>query len=306
MIDSRPLNDLPDHSGQQRGAEAEFFAEPPAEIGKVRSAESTLKPGRQPMALPLRLLIAGILGGGIVSGGYWLARDAGQADRDTYQILGWVFGMMAVGVVLLITRFKVVCSFVGEQGVAKFTLKGNREAKPKASLLLFAQAEELRAKQTRHYVNGVYTGTNYDFIWTGPGGQRLWRLQGNYRQRKKGLRAGEPFRLVQAAEFAWSLYYLERADKALKSEGSIPFRVDKQRVVRVGPGFIEFQFGGEPVRLTREDIASVNLGGGTFQFKHKDAKWYSRSGKYSFQYANMANGRVFLLALEKLMGYQWK
>jgi len=60
------------------------------------------------------------------------------------------------------------------------------------------------------------------------------------------------------------------------------------------------------VRLTHQDIASVSLGNGMFQFKHTDAKWYSLSGKYSFQYGNMANARVFLLALEKLMGYQWR
>jgi hypothetical protein len=131
-------------------------------------------------------------------------------------------------------------------------------------------------------------------------------MKGSYRQRKKGLKAGEPFRLLQAAEIAWSVHYLERANQVLTTEGSIPFRVDKHRVVRVGPSFLEFHFGGDPVRLQREDIASVNLGNGTFQFKHKDAKWYSLSGKYSFQYGTMANGRVFLLALEKLMGYQWR
>jgi hypothetical protein len=306
MIDSRALNELPDHSGERRPTEVEFFAEPPVEIGKVKSAESTLRPGRQPMAFPLRLLIGILLGGGIAFGGYWLGRGGSEEDRQTLQILGYCAGAGALGITLLATRFKVISSFVGEKGAASFTVKGRRDAKPKVQLLLFAQAEELRAKQIRHFVNGVYTGTSYNYTWTGPGGQRLWGAKGTYRQRKKGLRPGEPFRFVRAAEGAWSVHYLERADKALKTEGSIPFRVDKQRVVRVGPGFLEFHFGGDPMRLTREDIASVSLGSGTFQFKHKDAKWYSLSGKYSFQYGNMANARVFLLALEKLMGYQWK
>lgn len=305
MIDSHPLNELPDHSRQRRPAEVEFFAEPPAEIGKVNSAGSTLRPGRKPMAFGVRLLIGILAGGAIVFGAYWLSRDSAPADRETCRYLGYFLGAGALGLTLLLTRFKVICSFVGEQGAASFTLKGRRDAKPKVQLLLFAQAEELRAKQIRHYVNGVYTGTTYDYTWADPGGQRLLRLKGNYRQRKKGLRAGEPYRFVQAAEAAWSTHYLGRANKVLKSEGSIPFRVDKQRVVRVGPGFIEFHFGGEPMRLTREDIASVSLGSGTFQFKHKDAKWYSLSGRYSFQYGGMANARVFLLALEQLMGYRW-
>ncbi len=304
-IDSRALNELPDHSGQRRSKEVEFFAEPPAEIGKVKSAESTLRPGREQMPFPLRLLICIGAGGAIVFGAYFLGRGADQFDREFYQRMGYLLGAGALVVALLVTRFKVVCSFVGENGVASFTLKKRRDGSPKVQLLLFAQAEELRAKQIRQYVNGAYIGTRYDFIWTGPGGERLWRAKSSYRQRKKGLRAGEPFRYVQAAEVAWSVHYLERAQKYLDTEGSIPFRVDSGRVVRVGPGFMEFHFGGDPMRLTKEDIASVSLGSGRFQFKHKDAKWYSLSGKYSFQYGNMANARVFLLALEKLMGYRW-
>jgi hypothetical protein len=305
MVDSRSLNELPDHSGQRRPAEVEFFAEPPAEIGKVKSAESTLRPGREPMSFPTRLFISVLLGGAIAFTGYYLGLKADRFDRATFQNLGYFVGAGALGITLLVTRFKVICSFVGEEGAASFTLKGRRDGKPKVQLLQFAHAEELRANQTRHYVNGVYTQTTYDYTWTGPGHRGDWRAKGSYRQRKKGLRAGELFRYVQAAEFAWSLHYLERANKYLSSEGSIPFAVDEWRVVRVGAGFLEFHFGGEPLRLTREDIASVSLGQGTFKFKHKDAKWYSLSGKYSFQYGNMANGRVFLLALEKLMGYRW-
>jgi hypothetical protein len=306
MIDSRALSQLPDHSGKQRPAEVEFVAEPPAEIGKVKSAESSLRPGRQPMQFGVRLLIGAAVGGAVFYGALWAGSGANPFDRTTFQILGVLFGLGALGLTLLVTRFKAKCSYVGEQGAAYFILKGWRDAKPKVQMLLFANAQELRARQTRQYVNGVYCGTSYDYTWTDPAGKRLWRLKGTYYQRKKGLKAGEQFRFVQAAEIAWSLHYLERANQVLSAEGSIPFRVDKHRVVRVGPGFLEFHFGGEPVRLAREDIASVNLGSGIFQFKHKDAKWYSLSGKYTFQYGTMANGRVFLLALEKLMGYQWR
>lgn len=304
MIDSRALNELPDHSGQRRQAEVEFFAEPPAEIGKVKSAESTLRPGREPMSFPVRLLIGVALGGAFVFGAYYLGRHDTPFEQEFDHRAGYFFGAIALSVTLLVTRFKVVCSFVGEDGTASFTLTRRRDGIPKVQLLQFAQAEELRAKQTRHYLNGVYTGTTYNYTWTGPDRQRLWRLKGRYHQQKKGLKAGEPFRYLQAAEFAWSVHYLERANSVLNKEGSIPFRVDEARVVRVGPGFLEFHFGGEPIRLTPEDIASVTLGGGTFKFKHKDAKWYSLSGKYSFEYGNMANARAFLLALEKLIGYR--
>ncbi len=305
MIDSRALNELPDHSMQRRGAEVEFFAEPPAEIGKVRSAESTLKPGREPMTFPVWLLLGVLVAGAIVFGGYYLGHGKTEFDREFFQWPAYFLGALALGITLLATRFKVVCSFVGEQGTASFTLKGRRDGQPKVQLLQFAQAEELRAKQIRQSYHGIYLDTSYDYSWNGSGGKRLWRIKGSYRQRKKGLRAGQTFRYVEAAEISWSQYFLERAQKCLEAEGSIPFRVDNRRVVRVGRGFMEFHFGDEPVRLTHEDMASVSLASGTFQFKHKDAKWYSLSGKYSFQYGNMANARVFLLALEKLVGYRW-
>ena len=306
MVDTRALSELPDHGGQRRPAEAEFFAEPPAEIGKVKSAESTLKPGGHAMSFGVRLLIGTVIGGAVLYGVRWLGNETSPADREMMQTVGVLAGLGALGITLLMTRFKAKCSYVGEQGIAEFTLKGKREAQPTVQMLLFAQARELQTRQTRHYVNGIYTGTVYDYTWTDRAGKHLWRRQGTYRQRKKGLRAGEPFRFVQAAEIAWSIHYLERANQVLNTEGSIPFRVDKHRVVRVGLGFLEFHFGGEPVRLAREDIDKVSLGNGVFQFKHKDANWYSLSGKYSFQYGTIANARVFLLALEKLMGYQWR
>jgi hypothetical protein len=162
-IDSRALNELPDHSGQRRPAEVEFFAEPPAEIGKVKSAESTLRPGRESMPLAMRLLIGIAVGGAIALGGYYLGRSTDQFEREFYQRVGYMLGAAGLGITLLVTRFKVVCSFVGENGVASFTLKGRRDGSPKVQLLLFAQAEELRAKQIRQYVNGVYVGTRYDF-----------------------------------------------------------------------------------------------------------------------------------------------
>jgi hypothetical protein len=74
----------------------------------------------------------------------------------------------------------------------------------------------------------------------------------------------------------------------------------------VGPGFLEFHFGGEPVRVSKPEIASVTLGAGRFSFKHKDAKWFSQAGKYTFNYGAMGNAQVFLLALDSLMGYRWK
>src|SRR5262249_2569061 len=143
-VDSRALNELPDHSGQRRSVEMEFFAEPPAEIGKIKSAESTLKPGRESMPFPLRLLLSIAVGGAIALGGYALGRNINQFEREFYQRAGYMLGAAAFGVTLLVTRFKVICSFVGEDWTASFTLQGRRDRQPKVQMLRFSQAEELQ------------------------------------------------------------------------------------------------------------------------------------------------------------------
>ena len=177
---------------------------------------------------------------------------------------------------------------------------------PKVEIVRFADAAELRAKQVRQHYNGVYVGTRYDYRWTDADGRSLLRLKGSYRAgKKKRPKAGSPFHFARAAEIAWSNSFLDRAQASLKAEGSIPFRVDKKRWVRVGPGFLEFHFGDEPVRVEKAEIAKVTLGNGVFAFQHTDAKWFSRSGKFSFNYGAMGNAQVFLFALDKLMGYRW-
>ena len=150
-------------------------------------------------------------------------------------------------------------------------------------------------------------GTEYNYYWIGSSGQTIYQLKGRHHehQKKKRIKPGNPWYFVQAAEISWSMFYYAYLNDVLAAEGSIPFRVDKGRYLRVGPAFLEFHFGAEPVRVTREEIASVSLAQGQFSFKHKDAKWYSSAGKFSFAYARIGNARVFLVALEKLVGYRW-
>jgi hypothetical protein len=172
-------------------------------------------------------------------------------------------------------------------------------------VLRFVDAAELRASQTRQFVNGVYAGTEYDFRWSDASGRELLRLKGTHRGKDGTPKPGDAFHFAAAAEVAWSVHYLERAQAQLEKEGSIAFRVDGRRVVRVGPGFMEFHFGDEPVRVAAEEMGDIGLGDGQFSFKHKDAKWYRSAGKYRFQYGAMANGKVFFLVMDKLMGVRW-
>src|SRR5262249_24582488 len=110
---------------------------------------------------------------------------------------------------------------------------------------------------------------------------------------------------ARAAEHVWNQFYLPHLHAQLQREGAVAFRLgtDEARVVRVGPGFLEFHgFDSQPVRVTRAEIASWSLADGEFSFKHVDARWYSGAGKFKFHYGAMPNGQLFLIMLEQLMG----
>ena len=300
---------LPDHSGQRRAHAQEFFAPPPPQIGTVSSAESTLNQGKRPMPLIVRLLLAAVAAALVLGAFYALASlIERRRDREPVVMLGYIVAGIALIVTVWLTRFKAYCTYVGDRGVVRYTLTRSRDAAPAIELLKFEETDEVYASQTRQYVNGVYTGTSYDYRWTDKGGRQLLRLKGQHRGKNAAPKPGNAWHFANAAEIAWSEHFLDRAQQQLQAEGSIAFRVDKRRVVRVGPGFLEFHFGNAdgPTRVTADEIASVSLGEGQFSFKHKDARWYSRAGKYSFAYGSMANGKVFMFALEQLMGYSWQ
>jgi hypothetical protein len=304
-FDARVMEGVPDHTGEARPQPVDFFAAPPPEIGQVTSAESTLRQGKAPMSPPLRLGIMLAVLAAVALATAQLASNMHRDDRDVLYIAAGLIAAFALWFVWKLTRFVHRCSYVGNSGVALFTVKGSRNAVPRTQMFRFDQAVEVHAAQTRHFVNGVYTHTSYNYSWTSPEGKVIYRLFGKHKGKDKLPKRGDFWHFARAAEIAFSEAVLLRAQEQLQREGSIAFRVDAKRWVRVGPGFLEFHFGGEPTRVTRDEIASVSLASGQFSFKHKDAKWYSRAGKYSFSYGTMANPKVFLFAMEKLMGYRF-
>jgi len=214
------LKAAPDHRGEARAFDVELFAAPPPEIGTITSAESTLRPGKEPFSPPVRLLIL-LLPAAAVFGIVWvLTQGMRPVDRESLRIIG---GGGAAGVALLIawyyTRFKHRCTYVGEDGAALFELRGSRDRTPSAKVLRFADAAELRASQTRQFINGVYAGTVYDFRWTDASGRERLRLKGTHRGKDGPPKPGDPFHFATAAEVAWSVHYLARAQEQLEREG---------------------------------------------------------------------------------------
>ena len=187
-----PAPDLLRHSGDPIDPRSDFFAEPPAEIGELVSAETSLREGQKPWRLPTRLAMIGLIGWGGYMVTDYLARGAGPWDQGTYMSLGLLATFVVMVVAWFLTRFSQTCSYVGKLGIARFRCVGSRSRARLKSLFLFEDAADLRTSQTRHYTNGIYTGTAYAFNWTNDAGKKVFKLTGNYRGENKPPRPKTP------------------------------------------------------------------------------------------------------------------
>jgi len=301
----RPDEQISRHAGVPLETETEFFVGPPQDIGQVITADSTLRLGKQPIPPFLRCVLSLLIGGAVVLLIVGIAVMAGLMLDVIIILLGFMGALVVAAIAFFLMRFKHVCSFVGTAGLARYTLKGGREQEPREELLFFEDAENLTTSQTRHYHNGIYTGTAYEFKWTDADGACLFKLSGQYQSKTGNPKPKDPFHFARSAENAWNSFLIGRLQSELEEHGFVEFKLNKKDMVRVGQGFLEFHIGGRTERITREDIKNISISQGTFHIDTHDARWFSSKGKFRFNYGGMANAQLFLFSLERLLGYQF-
>jgi hypothetical protein len=296
-------------NGVKQPADAVFFLPAPPEIGEVWAGGSTMTAKKKPKSFLTRLLIYVIVTAIPVFGILMVIFFADDDHRAQFWtgtallgVLMWVgFSLLTFPIVWLTTRYVVWCAYIGKEGAVKYTVKGKPGSQAKGERILFAQAAELRTSQTRKYVNGAYTGTSYNYRWTDERGRPVLNLSGTYNSKEGTPKQKDPYYFAQGAEIAWSQYMLARADTELAQNGCLRFVIDAKKAVVIGPGYIEFHFGGRVDRCEAGDIKTIDLQQGQFTIKHRDAKWYSSKGKFSFPYGQMGNARLFLIVLDKFL-----
>jgi hypothetical protein len=301
-----PPPEVTGHTGTPIPPETWFFCPPPAEIGQVSSAWSNMTWGKPP---PPRWLYFGIPIALALAAVFTLILINGPRLAEPVAI-GCGLGVFALILLLcyFINWFTPTCTYVGSEGAARFKIKmrGNKPTSaPVLDTLMFPAATEVRTRQVHKFVNGAYTGTSYTYVWSDGYGRRVYKLTGTHRGHTNFPKPKDPYCYAHAAEVAFSVYLLQHAQTALDQYGFLHFNISGADYVRVGPGFIETHMRGETMRVTADEIKSLQLNQGAFRIVHKDAKWYSRAGKFTFQYGSIANAKLFLLALEKLVGYRF-
>lgn len=304
-----PSAEIVAHNGEPVPPEREFFAAPPPEIGEVKTAWSTLTLGKNPKPMGIRAGLAFLLffGGllGVSLGIDFQGWQSGHPDMGVMAV-GFGVGLVAALIAFFSMRFSHKCTFTGSDGIAKFSLSGSRMATPKLEILQFDTVTDLRTSQTRHYHNGIYTGTSYTYTWKRPDGSTGMKLSGTYSSKEGTPKIKDAYWFARAGEVAWNNYQLDLVNADLDEKGYVEFPINKTDAVRVGRGFLEFVWKGEVARINVDEIRDIRLNGGQFTIAHKDAKWFSSKGKFSFAYGNMSNAQLFLASLDSLLGYRFE
>jgi hypothetical protein len=300
-----PGKDVKRYSGSDIPQDMNFFIVPPYEIGQVISAEGSLKGFKNTRWSFSRIstyLMYGFMG--VLAGLLVFSIILSLLRRfDIWLLI--VLGIIG-GLAYLFYQEKMTerCSFVGEKGISIHILK-HKSAIPKTKILCFQDATNLYTSQTRNYVNGIYTGTSYDYKWEKLKG-RNYRIAGHYYSEKGSPEDKDPFHFAIAAELAWIAHLLQNVEHQLDRLGYVEFLMKgKIQAVRIGHGFMEFVDKEGAHRVMISDMREITINSRICNFQHKDAKWWSGKGNYSFFYGTIPNARLFRICLERLTGIRW-
>ena len=299
---SQPKN-ITNHLGVPLSPELNFFVNSPPEIGDVLTAYTAIKKGQKyskpllsTLLVSLTILLLFIVNVTII---------ITEKHFSTNMLFGPLVFLLLFFIVLLfgIPHYKNTCTYVGRKGIARFRCSFNIKNIKKKEILLFSEVSELRTSLTHHYTNNDYMRTRYDFVWTDNSGKIKFEISGSY----KNPKSDDRFFFGDAAERAWNDCFLEIAQSELNVKNHIKFNLKNRDWIRVGNGFIEFCKSNIIERWNSYDIDGIGLNNGEFTFKRKGAKegWFKSIGVFKFSYKDIANTKVFLIVLEKLLGFKF-
>ncbi len=299
-----PPSSVTDHLGNALPPERDFFVAPPREIGNVESAYTSLKREVEAKTAQTRIAIVAVAAAAGVGAGVGIDYLTGIHSPLWPAVIAALAALIAWGT----TGFKHFCNFVGSQGCAEFKCKGGRENLTEKRMFTFKDAWAVSTSMTRHFTNGVYTGTSFGFYWYPPdGGKVVYQIVGRHKANLKTPPVDNIFNFARSVEVAWINYLIPQLDAQLREKGYINFYMGDKRWARLGVGFLDIvEKDGSVNRCEASEIGSAKLASGVFTLKRKDATskffgLFGSSGVFKFNYAVMYNARLFLYAFQKLL-----
>ena len=291
-------------AGPPLPADIDFFVPPPEEIGPLRSAYSTLRQGKEPTSFGARLFITVLVGSllGLVGS---LTMSFFDIRNPFWKIaLPSLLAVLGAVIVMMSTRFRHTCSYVGQEGVARYVCSGKRDKVTVNELFLFRTATDLRTRTTIRYYNGAYQGTDYAFTWADISGQQRYQIKGSHNSEAGNPAAKDPYQFGRAAEIAWTLYLLPGAYELIGMGGVVLFTIKGGDWIKLGKGVMTLSTAGSSVEWPVEEIRDCSIKQGIVRIRRKDAKegWFSAVGVYKISFNHLANAQLFFHMLDKVVG----
>lgn len=303
-----PPSSLVNHGGEVLTDQVRFFGSPPAEIGQLLSANSSL--------------------GADLKG---KKRDGYGTFNNWFQALIWAFmaGMFGWFVLALLLKNETVatvlafviaafvmwrtlgkdagvqpaiCTFVGTQGIAHYVWDEDESKRSTPLTMRFADAAELRTLETRHFINNAYQHTIYVYEWSA-GRAAKFVINGLYRNQQGVPLAKDRYYFALAAEKAWTVFMLERTLQQLAQGQSLAFEIKNGDTLTLGADAVELKRKGETIRLGYEDVPQLSVHQGVMTLSSKDTtrSFFGMTGAYKFKYHDVPNAQLLLLLFNTIM-----
>ncbi|MBN2498890.1 MAG: hypothetical protein JXR96_30145 [Deltaproteobacteria bacterium] len=299
MIPEFPL-DVPSHDGQPNEPDDVFFGEI-GEIGKLLSANTNLnltRGFRRWTGKRIGMILVGLILGPLVGAIVAAVLHEGLGVKEETALAVGLGGFALVGAVLFGYWFRPwqEATFVGEGGLAKVR---RRDGKVQKTILCFADAAELRQRQIRQYVNGVYSGTQFFFDWLGEDGYSRFKINGVFRESaRKPVPRENGIHFASSAEAAWLHYRLPKVLEQVERGGTVRFNVGKGKWIDIGKGWVEFGLKKEPRRLEPADVKEISLQQGWLSVKPAQGGWGST---LKASVGDIGDMKIFLALLENAL-----
>ena len=310
-----PPASVTEHQGDPLAADGDFFAGPPAGIGTVRTAHTSLKKGEMAKPAPVRAAIA--LGCGVAGFllmlGFHRMTDLLIIPASLTGTPAWLWaGLIAVGPAYLGWRasaFQHSCNFAGDAGCAQYRCQGERGRLVQNSVFRFQDASAVSTRLVRRLKNGRCHGTRFYFYWHAPGSENVvfW-LSGTHYADGKTPPARNLYNFGRAVESAWYQYAAPKIDAELRQQGFVKFHMGAGRWAVLGPGYIRIvEKDGNSSRCAAEDIGSAKLDDGYLTIRRKDARsslfhLFNEEGVFGFNYCRNLQRAALPSSVRKVAG----
>ena len=304
------------HAGAAVAPDLVFIGAPPPEIGDIVSAHSTIREKganswfwhRMGWGLSIGWLSFAVLA-------YLTNRLLGVSYSSLFSTpLGIIFALVGAIPGYLYFAPANATTFVGTHGAARFLWGGKNRPVKSAQIVPFAQVNASNVRMTRHYYNGIYTGTDYTFVW----GQKdiaatskiqnLLTVSGRFYRAKGPRKNDEIYHFGSAVEQAYTAYRMVQLKEILAQGGSEPFQVGASGQLVLSAAGLQVALGGKQEFIPRENIVGLDIDNGIITITRagykKGVLGIGSEGVFKVGYAQIASPRLFLSLLAYVVNLQ--